>query len=996
MRIIFLLFVIIICSKSVHGQTQKKIDSLHSIIANTNDIDTKLEAYAEIINIESSTNLDHMLLSIEKVKDLHKKESCDKCLGIAMYWEGRYHYYNGNFAKAIPFFESAVKTSFEAGDNYTSNKALTLLSAIYFSVNDYPNAEKYANQLITKGEAQSELSDALIDGYFMKGLINDDQSYYSLAITNYNKADSLNSVKKGPNFHAYQAKLYNNLSIVFIQVEDFEKAEEYLKKTELNYKKDENKEGLYSVKQNFGYLKVEQGDYQKAIDILSETNTYYKELKMKHREGESNYLLGRAYYGLNQYRKAIQHLDRSLVAFKNAGDTLNSGLSHKYIGDNYLKINNVDSSAYHFKQALDIFNSLNAHRNQLNTLKSYASLFEKTKDYQKALQLFKEVDSINAIFQIKQNEKSVFELDTKYQTEKKEQEIALLQAQNQAVEAQKKNQRNLLLGGIGLTSIAGIFLFLGFRNRKKTNDKLRELDSMKSSFFENISHEFRTPLALIAGPVEQQLQKTDIEPSEKKNLTIAQRNTKRLLTLVDQLLDLSKLETGHFKLKVQQGDLGVFLKSLASSFNYLAQENNQTYTVNIDVPENTYYFDADAVEKIVTNLISNAIKFSPNGEAIEITGTIQDQKLQLSIKNSGAPLSQEALQTIFNRFERIDEQTAGTGIGLALSKELVVLHKGTIQAHSKDPWTTFTMTVPVTEAAFSETEKAKGVISETAFANLPRRQAGAETTSIQDEITIEEIDIFSKDTQPILLIIDDNADLRTYVSSLFEDTYTIYMAQDGAEGFDIASSVVPDLIITDLMMPKDDGITLTRNCKTTEATSHIPIVMLTAKAGDENQLLGLENGADAYISKPFNTEILKTTVHNLLDTRKKLQERFSQEVILIPKDMAVNSVDERFLDNLKEVVDTQIIESDFTTESFAKALGMSRMQLHRKLKALTGLSSTEFIRSQRLKLAAQLLKKSEINVSQVGYAVGFNNHSYFTKCFKEQYGVSPSDYAKKS
>ena len=989
MRIIFLLFVIIICSKPVQGQTQKKIDSLNSIISNTNDMETKLEAYAKIINIESSTNLDNMLLSIEKVKDLHKKESCDKCLGFAMYWEGRYHYYNGNFAKAIPFFESAVKTAFEADDDYTSNKALMLLSAIYFSINDYPNAEKYANQLITKGETQNEMSDALIDGYFMKGLINDDQSYYSLAIANYNKADSLNSIKKGPSFHAYQGKLYNNLSIVFIQVKDFEKAEEYLTKTELNYKKDENKEGLYSVKQNFGYLKVEKGDYQEAIEILSETNTFYKELKMKHREGESNYLLGRAYYGLDQYRKAIQHLDKSLVAFKNAGDTLNSGLSHKYIGDSYLKINNTENADYHFKQALGIFNSLNAHRNQLNTLKSYSTLFEKTKDYKKALTLFKEVDSINSIFQIKQNEKSVFELDTKYQTEKKEQEIALLQAKNEAIEIQKKNQQYLLLGGLGLTSITGLFLFLGFRNRKKTNNKLRELDTMKSSFFENISHEFRTPLSLIAGPIEQQLQKPEIDSSEKKNLTIAKRNTKRLLTLVDQLLDLSKVEAGHFNLKVQQGDLPLFLKSLTSSFSYLAQENNQAYTVHIDIPEDIYYFDADALEKMTTNLISNALKYSPDGESITITGNVQNQKLQLTIKNSGVQLSKESLQTIFNRFERTDEQTAGTGIGLALSKELVSLHKGTITAQSENNTTSFIITIPVTESAFLDSEKTTGVMAEIAFAK-------AKTISSKEEIIAEEPDIFSKDTHPILLIVDDNADLRTYVSSLFEDTYTIHTAKDGKEGFEIASSIVPDLIITDLMMPKDDGITLTKNCKTTEATSHIPIIMLTAKAGDENQLIGLENGADAYITKPFNTEILKTTAHNVLETRKKLQERFSQEVVLIPKDMAVNSVDERFLDNLKEIVDTQIIESDFTTESFAKALGMSRMQLHRKLKALTGLSSTEFIRSQRLKLAAQLLKKSDINVSQVGYAVGFNNHSYFTKCFKEQYGVSPSDYAKKS
>jgi len=522
---------------------------------------------------------------------------------------------------------------------------------------------------------------------------------------------------------------------------------------------------------------------------------------------------------------------------------------------------------------------------------------------------------------------------------------------------------------------------------KRTTKKLKELDELKSNFFENISHEFRTPLSLIMGPVEQQLQKTDIDPAEKQNLSIAQRNTTRLLTLVDQLLDLSKLEAGYFKLKVQEGDLVLFLKSLTSSFSYLAQENNQNYKTTIDLPQKAYYFDPDALEKIVTNLISNALKYSPQEAHIHITANLQHQKLHLTVQNSGASLSKAALHTIFNRFERTDEQTAGTGIGLALSKELVALHKGIIKVNSDRNITTFTILLPIIETAFSDDEKLTGVIEIPTF---------AKAISSPQETTIKENDLFNKDTNPILLIIDDNADLRTYVSSLFETQYTIHTDSNGSDGFQTALSVVPDLIITDLMMPEDDGITFTQNCKTNKATSHIPVIMLTAKAGDENQLIGLETGADAYITKPFNTEILKTTIHNLLETRKKLQERFSQEVALIPKEMAVNTVDKYFLDNLKELIDNQLIESDFNVEAFAQALGMSRMQLHRKLKALTGLSATEFIRSQRLKLAAQLLKKSDINISQVGYAVGFNNHSYFTKCFKEQYGISPSDYAKKS
>lgn len=589
-----------------------------------------------------------------------------------------------------------------------------------------------------------------------------------------------------------------------------------------------------------------------------------------------------------------------------------------------------------------------------------------------------------------QNTNMAQEMEAKYEASKKEQEIALLTSQNELAEQQKKNQRNLMLGGLGLTTAAGIFLFLGYRNRKKTNDKLRELDKVKSNFFANISHEFRTPLSLISGPIEQQLQKANISDQEKQNLQIAQRNSTRLVTLVDQLLDLSKLESGHFSLKVREGNLSTFLKSLTSSFQFLAQENQHTFTTAITIKEGITWFDTDALEKITTNLITNAIKYSPNGETILVQAAINAGALHFSVKNSGSPLSQDVLATLFDRFQRADETTTGSGIGLALTKELVTLHKGTITASSDQDWTTFDVVIPIQENAFTEAEKIDEPISNKAFAK-------ATSTIPQSQVpTIEEIDIFTKNDKPILLIVDDNEDLRTYVSSLFDQSHTILTAVNGKDGFDKALSEVPDLIITDLMMPEDDGITLTRNCKTAEATSHIPVLMLTAKAGDENKLLGLETGADAYITKPFNTEILKTTVRNLQETRDKLQERFSQEIVLLPKDIATNATDERFLTNLQEVMDKSLIESDFNTEAFAEAVGMSRMQLHRKLKALTGLSATEFIRGQRLKLAAQMLKKSDINVSQVGYAVGFNNHSYFTKCFKEKYGISPSEYSKKS
>ena len=976
---LFLLFFLI----PVYSQTEQKIDSLNNIITNTSKTETKLEAYKEILFLESSSNLDNMLINIEKVKALHRDESCVYCLGVAIYWEGLYHYLKGNLAEAIPYFESATQVAKKAGDTHTSNRALTLLSGIYFGLNDYPKSDTYATQLISYGEAQKEVTDALIDGYFMKGLINDDQSYYSLAIANYNKADSLNTVKNGPNFYNYQAKLYNNLSIVFIQIKDFEKAASYLEKTELNYKKYDNKEGLYSVKQNFGYLEVERENYQKAIDILSETNSYYKELEMKHKEGESNYLLGRAFYGLNKYKLAIQHLDQSLVAFKNAGDTLNAGLSHKYLGDSYLKLNDYENSESNFKQALAIFNSLNAHRNQLNTLKSYSSLFEKTKNHSQALKLFKKFDSINTIFQIKQNEKRVFELDTKYQTEKKQQEITLLTSQNELVQQQKTNQRNLLLAGLGITTLAGMFFFFQYRNRQKTNQKLQELDKAKSTFFANISHEFRTPLALIRGPLEDQLAEPSLKGSQRKNLLAAQRNTKRLESLVAQLLALSKLESGTIKLQVQPTEITSFLNAQSNAFQYVAKERNTTYKIDIPTGNLICWVDQDIMEKIVVNLLGNAFKYSPEGEAVKILATVKDGLLALSVHNTGVWLSEKEQQQIFTRFYQTNSQNSGSGIGLALTRELATLHKGNITVDSSEAngvW--FHVSIPISESSYTSEEK----LNEQLYPTL--------LNFTEETNTILETETASNEDAPLLLLVDDSKEIRDYVASIFETTYTILTATNGKEGFEAAQKYVPDIIISDVMMPVADGFELTKNCKEDALTSHIPILLLTAKNEITDQLEGLGIGADAYLTKPFSSKLLKARVTNLLENRRILQERFSQDVILTPKQIAITSTDEVFLERLQKVLDEQLTNSAFSASVFCEAMAVSRMQLHRKLKALTGYSTTEFIRNQRLKLAKQLIEHDKISISEVGYSVGFNDPSYFSKCFKQEFGHSPSDYLK--
>ncbi len=718
---------------------------------------------------------------------------------------------------------------------------------------------------------------------------------------------------------------------------------------------------------------------------------YYKRIGNLEYESKIYYSLASVAVYNKDFKTAEKYYNERLKAINKTGDSIEIANAYTGLGGYYLRTKQPEKAIVLYDSALTIFSSKGysdlGKKGEL--MHKYALVHEQQGDYKAAMNsLFSELVLRDSLF-LEENNKGAIEMASKYETEKKQQEIALLKTENALAVQQKKNQRNIMLGGLALTTAAGIFLFLGFRNRKKTNNKLRDLDTAKSNFFANISHEFRTPLSLIAGPIEEQLQKPDLPAREKQNLQTAQRNSQRLVTLVDQLLDLSKLESGHFNLKIQHGDLSTFLKSLASSFEFIAQEKKQNYSAQIDIPESNYWFDADALEKITTNLLSNAIKYSPESATIELNAIVNNGKLNLKVRNSGTRVSKDVLATIFNRFQRADEETAGSGIGLALTKELVELHKGTIRVKNENGWMIFDVILPVHSAAFTEENRYEGIIE------APERKDQMNTTGTTEPTPIlEEKDIFSKDINPILLIVDDNEDLRNYVSSLFQEDYTVHTAHNGKAGFTIAQEVVPDLIITDLMMPQEDGLVFTKNCKSSDTTSHIPVLMLTAKAGDENQLEGLETGADAYITKPFNTEILKSTVNNLLESRRKLQERFSQEIILLPKDIATNSIEEKFLENLQAVMDDKLIESDFSTEDFAQSLGMSRMQLHRKLKALTGLSATEFIRSQRLKLAAQLLKKSDINVSQVGYSVGFNNHSYFTKCFKEQYGLAPSEYAK--
>lgn len=517
-----------------------------------------------------------------------------------------------------------------------------------------------------------------------------------------------------------------------------------------------------------------------------------------------------------------------------------------------------------------------------------------------------------------------------------------------------------------------------------------QTDKMKSRFFANISHEFRTPLTLIFGPAKDVLEKTK-EPDTKQSVGIIKRNASRLYELVNQLLDLSKLESGKMTLEAREQNIIPLLKGLVLSFMSLAERKNITLRFNTKEENLNVYIDNDKMEKIVNNLLSNAFKFTPEGGNIDFTVEKQVKGVKIKISDSGIGISKDRLDKIFDRFFQVDgsqtREHEGTGIGLALTKELVELHKGKIKVESKEgKGTMVTVLLPLgkghlkaEEIVKKEMPKETGItIEDTKL--IPEMEYRKEKT---------DIDLLIDTEKPLLLIVEDNPDVRNYIISHLEGDYRIQEAADGEDGLKQALNHIPDLIISDVMMPKMDGFELCNKLKLDEKTSHIPVIMLTAKAASEDKIEGYETGADDYIMKPFDAAELKVRIKNLIAIRKKLQEKFSADDFVIPKELS--SIDERFLNKVLKVINEHISEANFSIELLSKESAMSKEQIYKKLKALTGKSPSLFLRSIRLVRAKKMIKEYKGTISEISYLVGFSSPAYFTKCFKEEFGNSPSD-----
>lgn len=554
---------------------------------------------------------------------------------------------------------------------------------------------------------------------------------------------------------------------------------------------------------------------------------------------------------------------------------------------------------------------------------------------------------------------------------------------------------------------------------KDNAEKLKEMDRIKSRFFANISHEFRTPLTLIMGPLEQMLTAPQKDKKElKKTINMMLRNSRSLLTLVDQLLGLARLEHGEMKLQVARRNVVSFLNTITMLFESLALQNKVDLVFKKETDEIPLYFDPEKLEKIITNLLSNAFNYTSAKGKITVSvcthteiPTYLSGCVEISVHNTGAGIPGEQLPSIFDRFFRgqgdCHFNRKGAGIGLVLSKELIALHHGDINVHSREgenSWVEFVIRLPLGKEHLDPGEivdppKIKAACDSSRESHSrymgDRKENEVETSWKENGDNKEAA---GRDAEPgkgkkdVILLVEDNADLREYICALLDSHYEVEETVNGRDGINKAKEINPDIIISDVMMPEVDGFELCRVLKQDINTSHIPILMLTAKASEENVLKGLENLADDYITKPFNSRILTARIRNLVDLRRQLQQKMQQDMMLRPGDVSVSSIDREFIKELKEIIEKNISDPEFSVEQMATELLMSRSTLYKKVGALTGQSPQHFIRTFRLTRGAELLKAKAGNITEVAFKVGFSSTAYFTKCFKEKYSRRPSEF----
>ncbi|MBV6645868.1 MAG: tetratricopeptide repeat protein [Cyclobacteriaceae bacterium] len=894
----------------------------------------------------------------------------------------KYYYAGYELANEISYVWGAIDGVTGSGSAYRIlsdfDKAIEMYSkAVYLASEDKrPLLPNDTDRRMTNHYKPLLLGDA----YNNIGTVYNDQSKFELALEYHQK-----SLELYPDGNKTKVLALVNIGQIHLDLQNLDKAIQYSEqaKRQAIQMEDNVIEALAS--KLIGKINRQLGNYQEALLAYLSALKKFQDLDNSIEIAKVYHEIGSVYFDQEQYQNSIQYNELGLNHAREAEDKVGQCFALLALGKSYMLLDDYAEA----EEALQAFMSLSPEiEDQVlirDGFRALGILYERTHRYQEAYESQMNYIAVNDSIFSAEKSRQIAEMEARYETAQKEKEIELLNAENQIKVLQlnkQESQRVLLIVAILVSIGIAIILYSRYVVKTQANKKLQELDKLKTRFFTNISHEFRTPLTMIIGPVRTKL--AEGESSDASFLRMISQNAERLLQLVNQLLDLAKLDASHMKLQLREGDINQFLITLIDPFDAMALEKKINFEKKLSEQSIVIPFDPDKVQKVFTNLLINAFKFTSAGGNVIIESAFDTGQYSIAVTDTGKGISADHLPTLFNRFNQLDESSGeGTGIGLALAKELIELHHGRITVESQvGIGTTFRVFLPTDRNSYVESDFVTAhLVSDDTPVNFDNVKDKPEPFKGQD----------AKDL-PTVLVVEDNDDVRTYIGSILQVQYHVQVARNGSEGLEKALKTIPDLVVSDLMMPEMDGLEFCKQLKMNELTSHIPIVLLTAKATVESKIEGLHTGADDYLTKPFDHQELMVRVNNLITERRKLRKLFGTTISLEPAMISITPPDEVFLTKARDIVEENIGNIEFTVEDFQRSLGVSRMHLHRKLKALTNSSASEFIRTIRLQRAAQILKTKGVNVSEAAYDTGFNNLSYFAKCFKEQFGMSPSAF----
>ncbi|MFD1292836.1 response regulator [Lutibacter holmesii] len=775
----------------------------------------------------------------------------------------------------------------------------------------------------------------------------------------------------------------NGLGNIFLELQKPNEAAKYFEKSlaieiELN-----SKLGQAINYANFGEVMRMKGDLNSALDFYQKSLEENKSIGSNIGIAICKNAIGSIYLAQQKTTESLKLIREAVSILENSKDAFHKLEMQVSLCKSLISLNQLKESKLLMQQIFETSKSINSYSSQQTAYELQTLLSKKQQEYKTALAAKELAIAYRDSTLTLNNEVKILEIENRYKNKEAVQQIKFLIKEKALIEKTNTNQRRIFILFSLLMSLIVVFTYFMYRSRKRVNLELKKVNQMKSRFFGNVSHEFRTPLTLIKGPLEKLLA-SKLTKNQKEDAKMMYRNTERLLYLVNQILNLSKIDTGKFKIKAQEANLANELKGISESFEYIAHTKKIAYTVDILNSDNVWY-DIEIVEMLLTNMLSNAFKFTPENGQITINGVKEAGNYKLNISNTVDEGVSKNINQFFDRFYTSGSSfQVGTGIGLSLVKELCSMYRAKVSVAQKDKNTIeFQLILPILKEHFNSSE----ISNEPVF--LKKETAILKINST-DETSVDKN---SKDE--IMLIVEDNEDMRSYIASIFSDSYQIIEAKDGKEGVTLAQNYIPDIIVSDVMMPKVNGIELCNSLKTNSTTNHIPIILLTAASEEEMMLKGLNEMADDYITKPFAIKILKAKIQNLSKVRKTLAAKYREEIVLKPMNQLLKWGNNSFSETLKRVLENEITNPKFGIEEFCTIASMSRTQLHRKLKATTGMSATEFIRVHRVKNASELLKNKDVVISEVCFASGFESTSYFSKQFKIVFGCSPSEYQKK-